>query len=550
MSKSNKSHLAIAYKSDQTKENSFFDKALKLTTESQKLPHSTSIEKAVIGGIIIDKNVFPVVDFLTEEDFYFDTHRLLYRTAQKLNAKNIPIDLLTVIEQLKEDGLLNSEKHKDLTPYGIVEITNTVASSANIEYHARILVQYKLKRKTLFAAHSILQAAWEDTTDIFELRDKAHRLFITAPPVDLFEAKTAQQTIEDSRSENPRKQLAGDLVKEKEIIFLFGDNGAGKSIFSVQLAQSIAAGSPVYPFLNNECGPQKVLYYDFEVDDSGFADRYSNSDQGVDPKSNDYRYFPFHENFIRIRLNEKYIDFEEDAEKEIFTKIERDIIRQEAKVIIVDNVSYLSSADLQEAKPATAFMKKLIRLKNKHGVTVICIAHNTKITKGINIEKEHMGGSKQLSNLADAIIAIGKSSREDVLRYIKVVKRRYGENKYYTDNVILTNITKRDEFLHHEYIDTEDEGHHLEVIDRTDIESIKSQAIDRWKETGESPRKIKQRLNLDQSHPTIRKWIKEYKAKQQIIKTAPLENLDPEEKAFWQDPEEAMKKERNENPPF
>lgn len=526
-----KGNLKTSYVADPTREGSFMDKALSASgVLSTGLPHATDLENAVIGGILIDKDAFALVDFLKEKDFYVEKNRLVYNAVVELHAKGTPIDMVTVVNQLRNDDVLG----KKIEALDVVKMSNEVVSHANIVHHARILQDFRLRRETITNAQRIFQDALNNKTNIYELRDKALISFRTTPHVDLFIAKTATQSIEDARKKDPRKAFAGAFIKEKEIVFLFGDNGSGKSIFSVQLAQAIAAGNDVFPFVKNEVGPTKVLYYDFEVDDIGFAQRYSNSDEGIDPTSDDYRYFQFSDNFIRITLDEEYIDFEEDAESEIHAKIERDIVTHEAKVIIVDNVSYLSNADLQESKPATAFMKKLLRMKNKYGVTILCIAHNTKIQKGMPIEKEHMGGSKQLSNLADGIITIGKSSREPLLRYVKVVKRRNGQNPYDAENIILTSLQKQGEFLKHHFENMEEEAHHLITIDKTDIDSIRQSVIDEWKETGASPRKLKKRLNIEQSHPTIRKWIAEYKAEQERNDIADKEEDDDEEARFDQ----------------
>ena len=522
--------LKTAFIADPTRQGSFMDKALKASgTLIQGLPHASDLEHAVIGALLINKDAFSLVDFLKEKDFYLEKPRIVYNAAVELHQRGTPIDLLTVVNELKNNGLLG----KKITANDVVEMSRQVTGHANIVHHARMLETFRLRRQTITDAQKIWQDALNNKTDIYELRDKALVNFRTTPSIDLFVAKTATQTIEDARSKAPRLAYAGAFLKEKEICFLFGDNGSGKSVFAVQLAEAIAAGTNIFPFVKNEVGPTKVLYYDFEVDDIGFAQRYSNSDSGIAPDSDEYRYFQFHENFVRITLDEEYIDFEEDAENEIHNKIERDIVTHEAKVIIVDNVSYLSNADLQESKPATAFMKKLLRLKNKYNVTILCVAHNTKIQKGIPIEKEHMGGSKQLSNLADGIITLGKSSREPLLRYVKVVKRRNGENPYDSENIILTSLNKENEYLKHHFENMEEEAMHLITIDKTDIDAIRESVIEEWKETGSSPRKLKKRLNLEQSHPTIRKWIAEHKAEQERSEADTYTDDDPEETAYW-----------------
>jgi replicative DNA helicase len=83
------------------------------------------------------------------------------------NQKSAPIDLLTLTEEVKTSGDLEMIGG----PFALVELTNRVASSANIEYHARILVQKYLQRNLIKLSTDTIKAAYEDTTDVFDLYD-------------------------------------------------------------------------------------------------------------------------------------------------------------------------------------------------------------------------------------------------------------------------------------------------------------------------------------------------------------------------------------------
>jgi replicative DNA helicase len=303
--------LNVGYVADQSREGSFIDKAMKITGVLESgLPHASDLEFAVIGGLLVDMKAFALVDFLKEKDFYLEKPRCVFNAIVALHKKSTPIDILTVVNQLKNDGLLD----KKITAFDIVEMSNSVVSHANIVHHARILEEFRLKRQTIVTAQQLLQDVLKNKTSIYDLRNSALAQLRTTPSVDLFIAKTAAQSIEDARTAESRKCYAGAFLKEREVVFLFGDTGSGKSVFAVQLAQAIATGTDLFPFVKNEVGPTKVLYYDFEVDDIGFAQRYDNSEDVPDKQSDDYRYFQFHDNFIRVTLDDNYLDFEEDAE--------------------------------------------------------------------------------------------------------------------------------------------------------------------------------------------------------------------------------------------
>lgn len=516
-----KSNLAVAYKADQTREGAFFDQLMK-TAGMDKMPAATDAEIAVIGGILMDSDAINQVPFLTEMDFYIEKNRTVFKAMLKLKQANTPIDIVTLSTQLHRDGKIMDEGTKDpkqllthLSPIEISKLMDKSASAANIKAHAYILVDMRYRRQTIHQAFSLYKSAFNPGNDIYDLRDKAQRSMITAPVVDLFRYRTAAQTMEEARHQPRLRKLMGNMVFEGDVCILFGDNGTGKSIFCVQLAQAIASGTAVFPFLENEMGPQKVGHYDFELKDKPFFRRYSNGE------GDELRYFQFHENFIRPDFNPEFEDFSEDLDAEIFNKIATGVAVHELKVVILDNVTYLSGGDLADAKVATKIMKSLLRMSKKLGVTVIALAHTPKIPVGEFLSKNHLGGSKQFSNLVDSIIGIGRSTFDRNIKYLKSLKSRSDEITFDESKVILTNIVKEDGiYLKHEFIEFDEEANHLTKLDKSDLEDVKEKAIEMYKEYGLSSRKIKQKLQLNQSHTTINKWLREYREQQQLLKQA------------------------------
>lgn len=131
-------------------------------------PQAIDIEKAVLGSIMIESRVFPLVHALlkTHEVFYRLNHQKIYVACIYLNANGIPIDLLTVIDRLKVEGWLGDGK--EIQMYEVAEICSSVASSANVEFHAHILLQKHIKRETLQFCGFHLAKAYDETVDCFE----------------------------------------------------------------------------------------------------------------------------------------------------------------------------------------------------------------------------------------------------------------------------------------------------------------------------------------------------------------------------------------------
>ncbi|MDG1476021.1 MAG: replicative DNA helicase [Vicingaceae bacterium] len=133
-------------------------------------PQAVDLEEAVLGALMLEKDaVNAAIDILQPNSFYKETHQKIYAVIQHLFGKSDPVDILTVTNELKQRGEL------DLVggPYYITQLTNRVASAANIEYHARIIAQKYIQRELIRISSEIITDAYDETTDVFSLLDKA-----------------------------------------------------------------------------------------------------------------------------------------------------------------------------------------------------------------------------------------------------------------------------------------------------------------------------------------------------------------------------------------
>ena len=129
-------------------------------------PQATDIERIVLGALMIDKDAFSVVsEVLKPETFYEPKHQKIFKAIQTLNIEESPVDIMTVIEQLKRDGNLDNVGG----PGYILDLSSAVASSAHIEYHAKILAQKSLARQLISFASVVETKAFDETVDVDEL---------------------------------------------------------------------------------------------------------------------------------------------------------------------------------------------------------------------------------------------------------------------------------------------------------------------------------------------------------------------------------------------
>ncbi|MCL4115938.1 UNVERIFIED_CONTAM: hypothetical protein GTU68_032756 [Idotea baltica] len=130
------------------------------------------MEEAVLGSMMMDKEaVSEIIDILEPNSFYVDAHQIIYKAMKDLFADSQPIDLLTVSEKLRKMGKMEQIGGA----FYLSKLTNTVASTANIEAHARVIAEKFIKRELIKSSNEIIKDAFEEGNDALDLLDKAQR---------------------------------------------------------------------------------------------------------------------------------------------------------------------------------------------------------------------------------------------------------------------------------------------------------------------------------------------------------------------------------------
>ena len=346
----------------------------------------------------------------------------------------------------------------------------------------RIRIEY-------FKRHNL---TWED--EPAQNKDLEKRIGSVRRP-GLFISMTANEVLDAASRMPTPKMLFGEFWFEGEICILFADTNVGKSILAVQIADSISRGIPIKGF-DMDAERQKILYFDFELSTRQIAGRYMHR--------NGDRYI-FDDNLIRVTmdpndLGQPQLSYEEYLAFSITEEIEA----HKAKVLIIDNITYLRD-ETEKAKDALPLMKQLKVLKEKYDLSILVLAHTPKRDSSKPLHKNDVQGSKMITNFCDSAFAIGESSMEVGLRYLKQIKVRNMEFHFGGENVVLCKINRPDNFLQFELIGYDYESNHLKQYTQSDKEDL----IEKVKElsaSGMSQREIAGELGL--SVGVINKYLK------------------------------------------
>lgn len=329
---------------------------------------------------------------------------------------------------------------------------------------------------------------------------------ITNENKGIFTMKDAPTWIEESKNKPIPKMLFDQFWHEGELCILFADTNQGKSILAVQICDSISKGIPV-PGFDLEAFQQKVLYFDFELSAKQFEGRY-----GIRNKETDRyeQHYSFGDGFKRIEINPKAkIPEDTTFEDYIILSIEKCIKETGAKVLVIDNLTYLKN-DLEKSKEAAPLVKGLQALIDKYHCSILILAHTPKRDLSKPVTRNDLQGSKMLINFCDSSFTIGESQKGDSIKYLKQIKVRACEFKYGQENVIECAIEKNSNFLQFRKLDYADELEHLKSREhREHPNTIDNSIILKIKEMdheGLTQRKIAEELSL--SIGAVNKYLK------------------------------------------
>ncbi|HRD57777.1 MAG TPA: replicative DNA helicase [Ferruginibacter sp.] len=359
-------------------------------------PQAKELEDAILGAIMLEKGAFDTVaEILKPECFYLDANQRIFKAMQGLAIKSLPIDMLTVVEELR----LREELEVVGGPYYISQLTNSVVSSANIEAHSRIVIQKFIQRELIRISGEIIGDAYEDSTDVFDLLDSAEgKLFeitnnhlrknfddIGSVLVKTLDRISDMRNREDDITGVPTGFPTLDKItygwQPTDLIILAARPSVGKTAFALNLARSAAL---------NQNKKTAVAFFSLEMSSSQLVQRILAAESEI-----------LLEKISRGKL-------EEHEMQQLTTK---GFDRLSKAPIFIDDSAALNIFELRA---------KCRRLKNKHNVGIIIIDYlqlmSGSADRNSNREQEISKISRDLKSLAKElqvpIIALSQLSRE------------------------------------------------------------------------------------------------------------------------------------------
>ena len=355
-------------------------------------PQALELEEAVLGAMLIDKKgVDEVIDILQPDAFYKNAHQHIFEAIYQLFQDSQPVDLLTVSSELRKKGKLETVGGE----FYLVQLSQRVASSAHIEFHARIILQKFIQRSLIKISNEIIESSYKESTDVFDLLDEAEsKLYEVNQGNIKRSSESAQNLVIEAKKRieeiSKRDGLSGVSTgfekldkltsgwQPSDLIIIAARPGMGKTALTLSMARNIAVTKQI-----------PVAFFSLEMSSVQLITRLISAETGLSSEKLRTGKLADHE---WQQLNVKVTDLEKAP-------------------LFIDDTPSLSIFDLRA---------KSRRLSSQHGIKLIVVDYLQLMTAGTstksgNREQEISTISRNLKALAKElnipVIALSQLSR-------------------------------------------------------------------------------------------------------------------------------------------
>ncbi len=394
-------------------------------------PQNVDSEKALLGSIMLRSEViFDILDIISDECFYSEKHRLIYRAMIDLFSKKEPIDLLTLATKLKEHNQLDQIGGNDF----LSELANAVPSSANAKHYAKIVHKKYMMRRLIGVSEQISELGYSEKDSLEHSLDKAEKSIfeVTSSLMSrsyvkikdaLGEAWERLNTLHESKGElrgvpTGFKELDNKLAgfQNSDLIILAARPSMGKTSLALDIARKVAVKNK-----------KAVAIFSLEMSSQQLVDRMLAADSQVDAWKLRTGKLSTDEEFSLIRqsldnLSKAPIYIDDQASNNILNmrSVARKLKRQhDLSLVIVDYLQLMAPTQTQKSdsmvQQVTEISRSLKHLARELDVPVIALSQLSRAV-------ESRGGRPRLSDLrdsgsieqdADVVMFIHRENNED-----------------------------------------------------------------------------------------------------------------------------------------
>ena len=367
-------------------------------------PYNPEAERGVLGSILIDASkIKKVREILTHEDFYDESHQIVFRAMEYLDNKGDEIDVITLNDVLQEKG------YSDLVGASfIVDLTNNVPTSTRVLTYAKIVAEDSAKRRVTKAAESIAKTSSNGST-LDEVMEKVRKEIGEVNRIggkqNKYQVASMMDYVEASRErfKNWGKMQGlstgfpsiDDLtlgLSEGELIIIAGPTSKGKTLLSMSISNNVAKMGG------------RVLFITLEMTKEELTSRYMFVNDGWDT-----------EEFAVVSANTIFQENDELTWEDIDGLIQNAKEELDVDLVVIDHLHYFSR-DLKNAaeelgRITMTFKKNAIR----HKIPIILISHIRKLSKDEDLDLGSLRGSSLIAQDSDIVLMVNRDPETNAM---------------------------------------------------------------------------------------------------------------------------------------
>lgn len=413
-----------------------------MAQEAKLPPHSEEAEVSVLGAILLDKDaIVEVSEFLRPEHFYDDRHHDIFEAMLTLYEAREPIDVVTLGEKLKR-----TKKLKDIggATY-LAQLSNKVATAANIVHYGRIVKDLFVKRQLISSASKIVEMATDEGVETANVLDRAEQDIFSLSQQHLAQAFVPVKSILsesfdrlDELHKNPGglrgvptgfddldDTLAG--LQRSNLIILASRPGVGKTSLCLNIAQHVAIDEK-----------KTVGFFSLEMSSEELMDRLLVAQADIDAwkmktgKLEEEEFTRLSEAMGELYEAPLYIDDTPGASLlEMRTKARRLQVEHGLDLIIVDYLQLVRGRNLENRVQEVAEISQgLKNLARELKVPVLCISQLSRAVEQRGTKKPQLADLRESGAIeqdADVVVFLWREDEEDLSNiHLDIAKHRNG----------------------------------------------------------------------------------------------------------------------------
>ncbi len=377
------------------------------------MPQAPDMEKAVLGALMIDKDAYlEVCDLLRPESFYEPRNQMVYEAIQQLSMEESPVDVLTVVDKLEKTGRLLEIGG----PGYIAELSSMVVTSANIEYHARVVAEKYLSRQMAHYVSVIGKKTFDETYDIKDVIQEADSQLleisqksvkkdysvlgpIVNQAVKIVEAAYANKGGLTGISTGFYK--LDDMTcgwQKSDLVIIAGRPAMGKTAFALSLAKNIAVDQKI-----------PMAFFSLEMTSVQLANRLMANNCQIEGhklmsgqlKHDDWERLDKHLNSLLDAP--LYVDDTEGISvMELRTKIRRLIKEHHIELVMVDYLQLMTASGMRynnRQEEISLISRALKGMAKEFNIPVIALSQ---LNRGVDTREGPEGKRPRLSDLRES----------------------------------------------------------------------------------------------------------------------------------------------------